>query len=88
MCSTSDGFKIAEYDLTIRGPGDILGTRQSGLPDFNLANLVQDEAMLLKAKSEASKIIEIDPELNLEEHQLLKSEFYKRQKKMPVDALN
>lgn len=88
MCSTSDGFKIAEYDLTIRGPGDILGTRQSGLPDFNLANLVQDEAMLLKAKSEASKIIEIDPELNLEEHQLLKLEFYKRQKKMPVDALN
>tara|TARA_A100001015_G_scaffold266202_1_gene315159 strand:- start:5610 stop:7682 length:2073 start_codon:yes stop_codon:yes gene_type:complete len=88
MCSTTDGFKIAEYDLMIRGPGDILGTRQSGLPDFKLANLIQDEKVLLKAKEEASNIIAKDPNLDAEEHKLLKEEYLKRQANFQLDSLN
>ena len=57
MCSTTDGFKIAEYDLMIRGPGDVLGTRQSGLPDFKLAHLIQDEAVLLEAKNKQVRLL-------------------------------
>ena len=88
MCSTTDGFKIAEYDLMIRGPGDVLGTRQSGLPDFKLAHLIQDEAVLLEAKKQAGKIIKQDPNLELIEHETLKKEFIKRQKFMPFDSFN
>lgn len=64
MCATNDGFKIAEKDLEIRGPGDIEGTRQSGALNFKLANLLQDRQMLLMAKETAERIIEYDPELS------------------------
>jgi ATP-dependent DNA helicase RecG len=63
MIRTSDGFKIAEEDLRLRGPGEILGIRQSGLPDFKLANLVSDQALLIQAKAEAEALITADPEL-------------------------
>ena len=56
MCQTTDGFKIAEIDLQIRGPGEFLGTRQSGLPEFKVANLLRDEKILLRAKSEVEKL--------------------------------
>ena len=56
MLKTTDGFKIAEYDLQIRGPGEFLGTRQSGLPEFKIANILKDEQHLLKAKEEVSKL--------------------------------
>lgn len=63
MCETNDGFKIAEKDLEIRGPGDIEGTRQSGILNFKLANIIEDKKILEAARSQAEKIIEEDPEL-------------------------
>ncbi len=72
MEETDDGFRIAEEDLKIRGPGDFIGTRQSGLPDFRVANLMRDAKILADARNEAFRIIEEDPELKKEEHQLLK----------------
>jgi len=56
MSSTSDGFRIAEADLEIRGPGEMLGTRQSGLPDFRVANLLRDGSILELARQEAFKL--------------------------------
>ena len=53
MEETSDGFKIAEKDLQIRGPGEVLGTRQAGLPEFRVANLVRDLDILQTARKEA-----------------------------------
>jgi len=64
MCETNDGFKIAEKDLEMRGPGDIEGTKQSGVLDFKLANIVADKALLEEAKDIAGKLIEQDPDLS------------------------
>jgi ATP-dependent DNA helicase RecG len=64
MVATNDGFKIAEKDLDIRGPGDIEGTKQSGLLNFKLANIVQDRIILEAARKEAENILESDPDLN------------------------
>jgi ATP-dependent DNA helicase RecG len=63
MASTSDGFKIAEKDLELRGPGDISGTRQSGLMNFKLVNITQDKQWLDLAKILAEKILDEDPGL-------------------------
>ncbi|MEO6916358.1 MAG: ATP-dependent DNA helicase RecG [Chitinophagaceae bacterium] len=63
LCSTNDGFKIAEKDLELRGPGDIEGTRQSGLLNFKIANLIDDKLLLETAKEMASRILLEDPEL-------------------------
>jgi ATP-dependent DNA helicase RecG len=60
---TSDGFRIAEADLMIRGPGDFLGTKQSGLPEFRFANLVRDARILREAREEAFRIVREDPKL-------------------------
>lgn len=68
MTSTSNGFEIAEKDLELRGPGDIEGTRQSGLLNFKLASLVQDKHLLDLAKQEAVRIVESDPELSSAEN--------------------
>ena len=72
MCDTNDGFKIAEKDLEMRGPGDIEGTKQSGVMDFKLANIVFDKALLEEAKVVAENIIENDAELSLPENLRLK----------------
>ncbi len=53
MAQTTDGFKIAEKDLELRGPGELLGTRQSGLPEFRIGNIVRDQPLLEKARQEA-----------------------------------
>ncbi len=58
MCETNDGFKIAEVDLELRGPGEFLGTRQSGLPDFKIADVVADADVLLQARKEAFRVVE------------------------------
>jgi ATP-dependent DNA helicase RecG len=71
MEQSSDGFVIAEKDLEIRGPGEFLGTRQSGIPELAVANLARDGALLAKARAEALAIIEADPELRSKEHELL-----------------
>ena len=63
MEETNDGFRIAEADLKLRGPGDFLGTKQSGLPDFKTADIVEDQLILQQAKSFAQQIINVDFEL-------------------------
>lgn len=65
MVSTANGFEIAEKDLELRGPGDIEGTRQSGVLNFRLANIVQDKPILDAAKKWAEEMVENDPELTL-----------------------
>jgi ATP-dependent DNA helicase RecG len=60
---TDDGFRIAEEDLRLRGAGELLGTRQSGLPDFRLANIAQHGELLATARDDARLILERDPEL-------------------------
>ncbi|MFN4278995.1 ATP-dependent DNA helicase RecG [Thermosynechococcus sp.] len=63
LAQSQDGFFIAEMDLRLRGPGEVLGTRQSGLPDFALAGLVEDQDCLEAARSAAAELIEQDAEL-------------------------
>src|SRR2546427_767782 len=63
MVETNDGFKIAEVDLELRGPGEFFGTRQSGLPEFRTADLLRDGAILEEARQEAQAIIAADREL-------------------------
>ena len=63
MVETTDGFKIAEEDLAIRGPGEFIGTRQSGLPPFRIANLARDVGILSQAREAAFRMIETDPVL-------------------------
>jgi ATP-dependent DNA helicase RecG len=75
MAQTTDGFEIAEADLKLRGPGDFLGTKQSGLPEFQVADIVEDQWILEQAKSEAWKLISEDPNLKKDEHQELKKVF-------------
>ncbi|HEV9036334.1 MAG TPA: ATP-dependent DNA helicase RecG [Puia sp.] len=72
LTETNNGFKIAEKDLEIRGPGDIEGTRQSGLLSFKLANIVQDRALLELAREKAAVLLDKDPELESEENRALK----------------
>ena len=68
MEQTNDGFRIAEEDLIIRGPGDFLGTRQSGLPDFRVANLLRDGNILNQARQEAFSLVEKDRDLYHPDH--------------------
>lgn len=63
MVKSNDGFRIAEEDLNIRGPGEFLGTRQSGMPDLRIANIIRDAALLNDARREALSLIEKDPDL-------------------------
>ena len=63
MADSNDGFRIAEADLALRGPGEFLGTRQSGLPDFRVANIVRDSRILEAARHEAQAWLAKDPEL-------------------------
>ncbi len=72
MASTTDGFKIAEVDLEIRGPGELLGTRQSGLPDFRVANLIRDRNILDEARRAALEWLRTDPKLERPESQPLR----------------
>ena len=73
MCATNDGFKIAEKDLEIRGPGSIEGTRQSGALNFKLASIVNDRAVLEKARTAAELLCEEDQELNMAKNLQLKN---------------
>ena len=68
MEETADGFKIAEADLRLRGPGDILGTAQSGLPPLKLGNLLADQAWMKAARAAAVRLFAADPGLDFPEH--------------------
>lgn len=74
MVRTHDGFRIAEEDLEIRGPGDFIGTRQSGLPLLSFADLARDHATLERARQDAREILHRDPHLKLPEHAGLRDE--------------
>lgn len=73
LTETNNGFKIAEKDLELRGPGDIEGTRQSGLLNFKIANIVQDRELLELARERATELLEKDAELVAEENRELKA---------------
>ena len=72
MERTNDGFRIAEEDLKIRGPGDFAGVRQSGIPDLVFSDIVRDARILARAREIADSLLEKDPELSLSEHAALK----------------
>ncbi|HET7787154.1 MAG TPA: ATP-dependent DNA helicase RecG [Myxococcales bacterium] len=78
MEKTTDGFRIAEEDLELRGPGEFLGTRQSGLPDFAVAELARDQNILKEAREEAFALVDEDPELSSPENAALKHQLLDR----------
>jgi len=80
MEQTTDGFKIAEEDLAIRGPGELMGTQQSGLPDFRVANFVRDIQLLNEARKEAFGVISLDPILSMPQHFFMKETLKERWK--------
>ncbi|MBW2631780.1 MAG: ATP-dependent DNA helicase RecG [Deltaproteobacteria bacterium] len=78
MEQTNDGFRIAEEDLLIRGPGEFMGTKQSGLPDFRIASILRDANTLNEARREAFLLVEKDPDLKKPEHGTLREVLMKR----------
>jgi ATP-dependent DNA helicase RecG len=79
MCRTNDGFEIARVDMELRGPGDIEGTRQSGMLDLKVADLIKDEDLLETARLEAVKLLNADPDLLQEAHRPLLFKLVARQ---------
>ncbi len=87
MTDTNDGFKIAEEDLLIRGPGEILGKKQSGLPTFNVADLSYDKDILEEAKLLAEIVINEDPKLNNIKNKYLKDLLYIHERDAAIKTL-
>ncbi|MCW3162422.1 ATP-dependent DNA helicase RecG [Chryseobacterium oryctis] len=77
MTETNDGFKISEVDMQLRGPGDILGTQQSGVIDFKRLDLVNDSEIIKNTKKIVEKILETDPLLSRTENQIIKNYYLK-----------
>ena len=75
MCKTNDGFEIAEVDLKLRGPGDIMGKQQSGVLNLQIADLVKDRAILMLAREHALKLLKDDAAMAKPEHQKMKAIF-------------
>ena len=75
MTSTNDGFEIAEVDLKLRGPGDLMGTQQSGVLNLKIADIVKDNAILQSARYYASKILKEDPNLSDEKNLVVKNAY-------------
>ncbi len=73
MSETNDGFRIAEEDLKIRGWGDFFGIKQSGIPEFKLANPIRDQKILQQARTDAFNLVNSDPSFNMPEHETLKN---------------
>ncbi len=81
MTATNDGFKISEIDLKLRGPGEFFGTRQHGLPELKIADIVTDARLLYQARGWAFRIVEEDPRLTKDENQRIRSTFIRKYKK-------
>jgi ATP-dependent DNA helicase RecG len=77
MVQTNDGFEIAEVDLRLRGPGNLMGTQQSGVLQLKIADLLKDQKILKKARFYAQKIVEVDPGLSSEKHQRIRQTYAK-----------
>lgn len=84
MCRTNDGFEIAEVDLKLRGPGDIMGKQQSGVLHLQIADLVKDKDILIVARNEALKLLKKDPSMTLPEHLNLRAVFIELSKKKNI----
>ncbi len=80
LCQTSDGFKIADMDMEIRGPGEFFGIRQSGVLNFSCTDLTRDKEIFETARKIAFEIIEKDSQLRMEEHKVIKKAFMKNYK--------
>jgi ATP-dependent DNA helicase RecG len=78
LCESSDGFHIAEEDLRLRGPGELLGKRQHGLPAFRVANLLTDLDLLEQARDDASRLLRDDCNLQQREHTGIKNRVLER----------
>jgi len=77
LVTHTSGFRLAEIDMKLRGPGDIYGLKQSGIPDFKYANLIEDQDILLNAKNTAFEIVENDPILAKDENKMIKNNIKK-----------
>ncbi len=84
MVRTNDGFEIAEVDLKLRGPGDIMGKQQSGVLNLQIADLVKDRDILQVARHIAVRLLKEDPSMNLPEHAKLKAVFMEISKKKSI----
>jgi ATP-dependent DNA helicase RecG len=80
MVETSDGFRIAEVDLELRGPGEFFGTRQHGLPELQVADIVKDAKILFAARDEAFALVRQDPLLKKPEHAVIREHLLKQYK--------
>jgi ATP-dependent DNA helicase RecG len=78
FAATSDGFRLAEIDFELRGPGDLFGTRQHGLPPLRFADLVRDAAVLAEARRDAQQLVASDPTLTAPEYALLRQMVLRR----------
>ncbi len=78
MVRTNDGFEIAEHDLRLRGPGELFSTRQHGLPDLKLANIIDDFELLSMARRDAFKIVKDDPTLTKGKNRIIRGELIKK----------
>jgi ATP-dependent DNA helicase RecG len=72
MTATNDGFEIAEVDLKLRGPGDIMGTQQSGVLNLKIADIIKDNQILKLARSHAMRILKEDPKLALDKNKVIR----------------
>ena len=88
MCATCDGFKIADEDLKLRGPGDFFGSRQHGLPSLKIADLNGDMPLFRSAQDSARALTETDPDLSLPEHQALAREVERLFSQVGTQGLN
>ncbi len=86
MCETNDGFLISEEDMKLRGPGDIMGTQQSGLMQLRIADLTKDQEILMHAREKAIELLEKDPDLLKPENSILREELMRRDKNKSVWA--
>ncbi|HQW05228.1 MAG: ATP-dependent DNA helicase RecG [Flavobacteriales bacterium] len=84
MVRTNDGFEIAETDLRLRGPGDLMGTLQSGLPELHIADLIADAGLLQQARQVAIRLLDLDPELRDPKHAAIATSLAERSKGKPL----